>query len=149
MIQRRAYLNRAPLKRGRRKKRPEGWDDPAYLEWIRRWPCYVCLRMKCRKYSFSFLEMIDDRVARASAAVSTLYCCGRTEAAHIGQRGLRQKCKDREAMPLGQKHHLHQTAGGGPESHHSLGVKFWNHHGLERDTVMAILNDLYHRETGK
>jgi hypothetical protein len=148
MIQRRNYLKRSPLKR-KPAKRPAGFADPEYLAWLRTWPCYVCLFRACVEQSVPFWKVITNKLSRDNFVNGTMWECGRTEAAHVGTRGLRQKCKDREAMPLGQKHHLHQTAGGGPESHHSLGGKFWEHHGLERESVIAILNELYHQETGK
>jgi len=67
-----------------------------------------------------------------------------TEAAHVGERGLGQKCSDRETIPLCAAHH--RT---GPESHHVLGKKFWQHHGLDRDEIVAELNRLYEKENGK
>lgn len=76
-------------------------------------------------------------------------CLGKTHAAHVGPHGMRQKCPDAEAIPLGQEHHLHATAGGGPESHHTLGFKFWEFHGLDRDEVLELLHRLYREDTGK
>lgn len=147
MIQRRNFIKRSPLKR-KPPKRTEGFSDPEYLAWLRTWPCYVCLRRYCDSNFVAFWEILAEPTLRTALA-GEFRDCGRTEAAHIGIRGLRQKCRDREAMPLGTKHHLHQTAGGGPESHHTLGGKFWEHHGLEKRFVIAMLNDLYAQETGK
>lgn len=151
MIERKFQLKRSPLRRKARKKRAEGVDDPAFLEWLRTtWPCYVCLRAHCERRKLEFWVMIEDREARELyRTMVSQYDCGPTDAAHIGVRGLLQKSPDREAIPLGKKHHLHQTAGGGPESHHTLGKRFWEFHGLERETVIAILNRLYQKETGK
>jgi hypothetical protein len=64
------------------------------------------------------------------------------EAAHVGERGLRQKCSDREAIALCAFHHRI-----GPYSHHILGRKFWAHHGLDRDALIAEFNERYERET--
>jgi hypothetical protein len=145
MIARREHLKRTPLKRRPRKPRPEGWDDPDFLAWLRKWPCYVCLRKSCKSGSpYQFFRVIADASVRSGFVHFFSMNCGPTEAAHIGIRGLRQKSKDREAMPLGRNHHQH-----GPESHHVLGREFWEHHGLDRDTVLAILWDLYEKETGK
>lgn len=149
MIQRSAPLKRTQLKRRPRKKRPEGWDDPEFLAWLRTWPCYVCLRQFCILNAIPFWWACDAENRRSTVNHRPWITCGPTEAAHVGPRGLGQKCKDREAMPLGTKHHEHQTAGGGPESHHTLGKRFWEHHGLEKETVLAILWDLYAKETGK
>ena len=71
------------------------------------------------------------------------------EVAHVGARGVSQKCPDRQAVPLCPKHHRHVTAGGGPESHHTLGKRFWDLHNLDRDDVVSTLNHLYLQETGK
>jgi hypothetical protein len=60
------------------------------------------------------------------------------EAAHVGQRGLGQKCADVEAVPLCAEHH--RT---GDESHHVLGRNFWTHHRLSRDTVLRIYQTAY------
>lgn len=62
----------------------------------------------------------------------------RTEAAHVGQRGLSQKCSDRETIPLCAFHH--RT---GPESHHRLGKLFWKHHGLDRYELIRELQSQF------
>lgn len=148
MIQRRAFLKRSPLKRKPPKARTG--DDPAYRDWLKKWPCYVCLREHFNNpQGFPFHEVIESPSMRLTWLTLLMKRSGQTQVAHVGQRGLRQKCKDREAMPLCAIHHLHQTAGGGPESHHTLGKGFWEHHALERNTVIAILNRLYEQESGK
>lgn len=82
--------------------------DEAYLRFIRKLPCLVCGRLKY------------------------------VEAAHVGMRGLGQKCSDRECLPLCSWHHIH-----GPESHHVLGRKFFEFHKLDRLKLIADLNEMY------
>lgn len=61
-----------------------------------------------------------------------------TECAHIGERGLGQKCSDRETAPFCAWHHRI-----GPESHHRLGKGFWTHHNIDKDNLIASLQALY------
>lgn len=67
----------------------------------------------------------------------------RTEAAHCGDRGLGQKCSDRETIPLCAWHHRI-----GPESQHVLGKGFWTHHGLEKDKLFAQLQAVFNISGG-
>lgn len=69
--------------------------------------------------------------------------CGsaRVEAAHVGLRGMSQKCPDREAVPLCAVHH--RT---GEASHHRLGKRFWDHYGIERDGIIAFYQRGYEAE---
>ena len=76
--------------------------DRKYLAWIRRFACAVCLLNRP------------------------------TEAAHVGRRGLSQKCSDRETIPLCAEHHRN-----GKDSYHKLGKRFWEHHGLDRDALIG------------
>lgn len=69
--------------------------------------------------------------------------CGKTEVAHVGIRGLGQKCKDRDAMPLGSGHH--RT---GKDAAHVLGKKFWGYHGIDREEALEMLRRIYKEETG-
>jgi len=149
MVHRTKPLKRTPLKRKPRKKQPG--DNPAYLAWLRTWPCYVCLKKWCERFGADFLGIASDPTRRAmTCGLDFNFACGPTEAAYVGPRGTGQKCPDREAMPLGKAHHLHPTAGGGPESHHALGKKFWEHHHLDRETLITELNELYaKREAGE
>jgi len=48
------------------------------------------------------------------------------EAAHVGARGLGQKCSDFETLPLCRDHHRP-----GEDSHHRLGRRFAEVHGLD------------------
>lgn len=67
-------------------------------------------------------------------------CCDqtRTEAAHVGVRGLLQKCPDREAIPLCRFHHRI-----GPHAAHRLGKKFWTLHGLDPKELIRQFNEQF------
>jgi hypothetical protein len=90
--------------------------DTRYLAWIRTQPCIICPPWKRSQI----------------------------EAAHVGPRGVGQKCSDRQTVPLCLRHH--QT---GRDAHHRLGRRFWEHHGLNRDAVIADLVTRYEEETGR
>lgn len=64
-----------------------------------------------------------------------------TEAAHTGVRGLSQKGPDREAIPLCSYHHRL-----GSVSHHRLGKRFWDHHGIDRERMISNLNEKFQEE---
>jgi hypothetical protein len=91
-----------PIPRQRRDPRPNRNDAPEYLDFIRSQPCVICARKARPQFS-------------------------RTEAAHVGQRGLGQKCSDWEAIPLCGCHH--RT---GEFAHHVLGKRFWMFWRLDR-----------------
>jgi hypothetical protein len=97
---------RTPIRRTPLKRKPRRYVVPpealAYWEWIRRQPCVVC---GCKHR----------------------FICP-VEVAHVGQRGLSQKCDPFEVIPLCQAHH----GRGFPESHHTLGKAFWKFHNLDR-----------------
>lgn len=80
--------------------------DPDYLEYIRSFPCCVCER----------LEVDQDSI---------------TESAHVGSRGMSQKCPDRETLPLCAEHHRE-----GQFSQHSMGKLFWPHFDLDREELL-------------
>ena len=82
--------------------------DSAYLAWLRKLPCIVCGKQRF------------------------------VEAAHVGERGLGQKCPDRQALPLCSWHHRM-----GPESQHVLGRNFFQKHGLNRFNLIAEYNRKY------
>src|SRR5690348_3116924 len=76
------------------------------------------------------------------AWIRSLPCliCGRriSEAAHLGTRAFGQKCTDRETGPLcAWDHRL------GPQSHHVLGRRFWQHHRIDRAKLIRELNESY------
>lgn len=104
--------------------------DPDYLEWITSLFCAAC----------------EVTVVARSAEVSYPYACqvslmrqkSHSEAAHVGERGLGQKCSDRETIPLCAEHH--RT---GQDAHHVLGKRFWEHHGLDKAGIISRLNAEY------
>lgn len=85
--------------------------NPAYLDFIRQWPCA--------------LAATDD-------------CEGTVEAAHVGERGLGQKSKDEEAIPLCSGHHRTR-----PDSQHVLGRGFWEHHGINREDMFTMYQGIF------
>lgn len=95
-------MKRTPIKPRRGKARRGPLRDSKYLAWIREQPCAIC--------------------QRESMEQTTM-----TEAAHVGDRGLGQKCSDRETLPLCAVHHRTGSA-----AHHVLGKRFWTHHGIDK-----------------
>lgn len=121
---------RKPIPKKRSKLRRGPVRDPKYLTWLHhKFGCIIC-------DGGGIYPVLRSRVS-----VWNPY--GPTEAAHVGARGLSQKCSDRETIPLCARHH--RT---GSDSHHKLGKKFWAYHGLDRDKLIAEYNRLYHEETG-
>ena len=155
MIKRTKYLKRSPIKRTALKRKPRkkrAGDDPDFKAWLAQWPCFICLLLDCTNAGSGatvFNAIVGSPEMRRLASRRLSRVSGETQVAHIGLRGIGQKCPDRQAMPLCAIHHLHQTAGGGPDSHHTIGRAFWSRHGIDRDNVIAILNELYRKETGK
>ena len=95
--------------------------DPAYLAWLHEQPCVLCAY----------------RYPGPGPTLSVQL--SRTEAAHVGVRGLSQKSSDRDAIPLcGIEHHRE-----GKYSIHKLGKDFWKFHGIDRDALIAELNAEY------
>ena len=90
--------------------------DPAYLKWLHGEPCFIC-----------YLFRLEQN--------------GRTEAAHVGDRGLSQKCPDSQALPCCAWHH--RT---GPESLHRLGGKFWQRWGLDKAELITAYRKKYEEE---
>lgn len=103
-----------------RRKRRAAKRDPQYLAWLRLQPCAVCLK---RGGTLQNAALIQGSP---------------TEAAHVGERGLGQKCPDREAIPLCGEHH--RT---GPLAHHVLGREFWFMHSMNKTEIIARYNQLY------
>src|SRR5579863_5736732 len=127
MIQHQSRLKRSPIKKRRSKPRRGRVIDKAYKEWISNLPCLIC-------YLKSFIRWLNGEDGIRWDGEQRY----RTEVAHIGIRGLSQKSNDRDTMPACAWHHQE-----GPESLHKLGKKFWNHHGLDREKVIADLNIKY------
>jgi hypothetical protein len=107
--------------------------DPARLDWIRGLPCVACVGME------SFLRFLAGTHTWGDVAKIHNRQRSMCEAAHIGVRGLSEKCPDNEAIPLcGFEHHRE-----GKESVHKMGKAFWAHHGLDRGKLIAALNRSY------
>lgn len=105
---------RTPLKRRGKKpiRRAGGHEqNPKYLDFIRRCECVLA---------------------------STGDCAGAVEAAHVGDRGLGQKCRDQETIPLCGYHH--RT---GPDSQHVMGKNFWDHHGINRTELVTMYQSIF------
>ncbi len=113
-----------PMPRKRSKPRRGPLKDPAYLDWIRSRNCAVCM---LAGYGMPLCVQLPDRM--------------RSEAAHVGVRGLGQKCHDRQTVPLCDAHH--RT---GAYAHHVLGKAFWDFYDLDRDKIIAELNRLYEEQ---
>jgi len=100
--------------------------DPARLAWIRSLPC-VCCFPDLWRYQM-------NNVIQTSS----------TEAAHVGERGISQKCPDEETIPLcGFEHHRE-----GKFSAHKLGKLFWTHWGLDKEKLLAELKQQFEKEQG-
>src|ERR1039458_5280570 len=94
--------------------------DPERLMFIRALPCCICERHK----------------ERSGWEQKT-----KTEAAHIGPRGLSQKAPDGRAVPLCVYHHRES-----PVSLHALGPKvFWMLHDLDPEQLIADYNERFDR----
>jgi hypothetical protein len=61
------------------------------------------------------------------------------EVAHIGDRGLSNRCPDRQTGPFCTTHHRDDRLG----MHGRLGKNYWKHYGLNRDELIAELNRKY------
>lgn len=102
-------------------------QDPEFMEFVHEFGCVVC---------HEGILLRDGPSCRIQQS--------RTEGAHVGARGLGQKCEGREVLPLcGIEHHRL-----GPQSHHVLGKRFWEAHGLDKDKLLAELNELFEAERG-
>lgn len=101
-----------------RSKASKGLKDPAYLAFIASLPCVVCLAWESEQRT-------------------------RTTVAHVGDRGLSQKCSDRETLPLCVDHHQE-----GKNAHHKMGKRFWSHHELDRDVLIRLFNERYNEAHG-
>ena len=123
-----------PIPRKRAKPRRGPVVDRLYCDFVRCFGCIACTRGlligQCDSWDGTDLNSHFQRSL--------------TECAHVGRRGLSQRCSDRETLPLCRgEHHQH-----GPESHHVLGKRFWTFHALDRRALIAELNRLYELESG-
>jgi hypothetical protein len=116
---------RTPIRRTPLKRKPRRYVVPpealAYWEWIRSQPCVVCALL--------------DLVLRGRRSIQ----CQPTEVAHVGPRGLSQKCDPFEVIPLCTRHH----GRGFPYSHHTLGKRFWEFHELDRMELIRSFKERY------
>ena len=96
--------------------------DPERLAFIRAQPCCVCA---------NHIDNMDRPWQQNT----------KTEAAHLGPRGLSQKAPDGRAVPLCAYHH--RGAGG---SLHVVGPKvFWMLHALDPEQLIADYNERFDR----
>ena len=109
-----------PIPRKRAKPRRGPVVDLNYQAFVRTFRCVAC---------FGKLYRRDFDVVHP-------------ECAHVGRRGISQKCSDYECLPLCVSHH--RT---GRLSHHVLGKRFWTFHNLDRQALIAELNRLYDAES--
>lgn len=117
-----------------RSARSKGLKDPAYLKWLHDQPCVVC--------RFSVVAVASDAATmEMGVTVRLMTQATPTEAAHVGERGLSQKCSDREALPICRDHHTERR-----DSAHKLQKKFWAHHGLDKDILIAEYNRRFEEE---
>lgn len=121
--------------------RKETGKDAAYLAWLHTLPCVCCELLRMR--------LLEAGLSEADCVVQT----APTEAAHVGDRGMSQRCPDRQAIPLcGHTTHMDGPASGhhreGPASAHKLQTKFWSYWDLDRDVLIETLNATYDEEHG-
>lgn len=91
--------------------------DPQYLDWIRAQQCVIC------------------------ALNGPPPSWADVEAAHIGRRGLGQKCSDHETIPLCAYYHRISN-----RSAHATGANFWDIHSLDRQILIAGYRQRYLEE---
>ncbi len=114
-------IQRTPIRKKRPGVRRGQVIDHKYRAFIRSLGCIVC----------------RDTVPHNAQS-------SRTEVAHIGERGLGQKCSDYETVPLCAGHHRIRH-----DSHHQAGKAFWVLHKLDRDQTIAALRKLYEMTGGE
>lgn len=94
--------------------------DWAFMFWIKSQQCIVCEKAHSPNFG-------------------TVY------AHHAGQRAFGRKADDRTCIPLCWKHHERASSA----SIHTLGKQFWVTYGLDRNTVIAELQERYEAENGR
>jgi len=126
-----------PLRPNRGRKKPKLRErDLAYMKWIKTLPCVCCAGLT------QLTARIRLRAISWPPALHQWWNANgeRTEAAHVGDRGLAQKSSDRETIPLCSSHHRE-----GHESAHVMGKRFWDHHRLNKEGLIRMLNAAYDR----
>lgn len=112
--------------------------DKPYMAWMSRFPCLICAAKML--FPSSSEQLVHLLVAGAAYWHHSPCALLGTEVAHVGPRGLGQKCSDRETVPLCRAHHTE-----GKESERALGKRFWELHGLDKAEVIAAFNGEYER----
>lgn len=124
-------------KTARKKPKRKAADvDENYKAWIRTLPCICCVGWT--RFEAHVMDM------RSAAPFAHVRQASRTEAAHVGDHAAYRLASDRTCIPLCAIEHHRE----GPDSHHKLSRKFWAAHGLDRNTVIAFLNQHYERLHG-
>ena len=122
----RKLIRRSPIRHKPRRRR--SGDNPAYRAFVRSFGCVVCNQGNLEPMSYWIPPRQDSS----------------TECAHVGAKGLSQKCPDCESLPLCRVEH-HQY---GEYSHHVLGKRFWGFHGLDRADLIKQMQALYAESLG-
>ncbi len=104
--------------------------DPKYRVWIRSLPCLICFIESWKRNAYWTIW--------PTAIPAMQRGLGRTEHAHVGDRGLSQKCDDRESLPLCRWHHTQ-----GPESAHRAGKRFYEIWGIEKEATVKAFQAQY------
>lgn len=94
------------------------------------------MRRKNRERDVAYLAWLHTLPCCCNVGQGT--CYGAIAAHHAGERGLGQKCPDREAISLCFGHHQD-----GPDAIHRIGRKFWDRHGLVKEELIAEFNRVY------
>ena len=105
------------------------------------WQCSLINRTPKPTDDPAYLEWI--------ATQPCIVCGWKAEPHHAGPRGLSQRSSDREALPFCRRHHRRVGLGGGPDSVHVLGKRFWQFHGIDRIEAIQEHNARYEREERK
>ena len=108
--------------------------DPEYLAWIRSLPCVCCFRDYFATIPFPTWHQIGQSQKQRTGS----------ESAHVGDRGLSQKCQDREAVPLCKWHHTE----GPNSSHHRLGKRFFERWRIDKAALISELQKRYEEQNG-
>lgn len=133
MIQRRTPLKRSALKRTALKRSAKPLKRSP-IKKTRRKSSYQRRRVR----NVAYLCWLKEQPCAICQRVPS-------DAAHVGPRAYAQKCPDHQAIPL--CHSLHHQEG--PESHHVLGKRFWDHHGIDKFALISHYNAAYHVATGE
>lgn len=122
-IKRKSFLKRSSVRKKRTGPPRRGrLIDDGYKGFIANLPCMVCVK-----------GATERGIPQAS----------HTEVAHVGTRGLGQKCSDRETIPLCAHHHRTLKT-----AIHVIGrPEFERVHGVNIEAEILRLNEAYEQET--